>query len=175
MILKLSEIKPNPNNPRLIKSLKPIPNFGGYFVSPDGRLFSNRYRGFREIKGSPDQDGYLRVTLTRDDKSFVYKRLHRVIAEAFLGESNLEVNHIDGDKQNNNIKNLEYVSLRENQCHRRKSNVGVCWANKEGKCRAYIQHNKKWYHLGFYNTPEEAKEAYLAKALELNVSLKYAV
>lgn len=45
-------------------------------------------------------------------------KLHRVIAMTFLGESNLTVNHIDGNKANNNIENLEYMTLIEQNWHR---------------------------------------------------------
>ena len=44
--------------------------------------------------------------------------IHRVIAMTFLGESSLTVNHIDGDKSNNAIENLEYTTLKEQNKHR---------------------------------------------------------
>lgn len=153
--------------------LVPVKDYKGYFVTKTGRLFSSRHY-FKEVIGSPDKDGYLKVTLIKDGK-LKYKRKHRVIAEVFIGKSKLEINHKDGNKKNNNIENLEYVSLRENQCHRRTSDVGVCWDKKSNKWRAYIQDNKKWYHLGFYTNKVDAKMAYIKKAIELKLSLKYAI
>jgi hypothetical protein len=44
--------------------------------------------------------------------------MHRIVAKMFLGESELHVNHIDGNKGNNDISNLEYVTMSENQQHR---------------------------------------------------------
>ena len=44
--------------------------------------------------------------------------IHRVIAMTFLGESELTVNHIDGNKSNNAIENLEYMTLSEQNWHR---------------------------------------------------------
>lgn len=44
--------------------------------------------------------------------------IHRVIAMTFLGESVLTVNHIDGDKSNNKIENLEYTTVEEQNWHR---------------------------------------------------------
>lgn len=193
MKLAIDKLKTNPDNPRLIKddkykklvqSLKDFPEmaeareivgFHGYYATSDGRLFSTRYHRPKEVTGSPDQDGYLKVTLVDNMGKPRYKRKHRVIAEAFFGVSELETNHKDRNKTNNAITNLEYVTLRENQCHRRNSNIGVCWAKKEGKWRAYIQHNKKWEHLGFYDNAVDAKNAYIQRAKELNVSLRYAV
>jgi hypothetical protein len=49
-------------------------------------------------------------------------KVHRLVANAFLGEPNgLEVNHIDGNKSNNNLNNLEYCTKSENLKH--------CWDN----------------------------------------------
>ena len=100
------------------------------------------------------------------------------IIASFLGNSDMQVNHIDGNRLNNSLSNLEYVTQRENQSHRRKMkgyDVGVCWANKENKWRAYIQVNKKWQHLGFYNEKIDAKNAYLNKLKELGIQNRYAV
>lgn len=44
--------------------------------------------------------------------------VHRVIAMSFLGENDLTVNHIDGDKSNNRVENLEYQTLQEQNWHR---------------------------------------------------------
>lgn len=66
-------------------------------------------------------DGYLRVTLYKPGMSYKYKSLlvHRIVAEAFLARPNesgdLEVNHIDGNKYNNSVSNLEWLSPAENK------------------------------------------------------------
>lgn len=71
-------------------------------------------------------DGYLRVTLYKPGMSYKYKSLlvHRIVAEAFLARPNesedLEVNHIDGNKYNNSVSNLEWVSPSENKEHAKK-------------------------------------------------------
>lgn len=54
--------------------------------------------------------------------------VHRLVAKTFLGNSSLEVDHINGDKQNNNIKNLRYVTHRKN-CNN-KNTVGRNTINK---------------------------------------------
>ena len=113
----------------------------------------------------------------RDDGKFFYYRKHRLIAWAFLGKNDLQVNHIDGDILNNNLSNLEYVTAMENQSHRRKKSgyhVGVCWATKENKWRAYIQYQKKWKHLGFYEKFDDAKTAYLNELQNRGIVNKYA-
>lgn len=53
------------------------------------------------------------VNLSKNGKSNT-KRVHRLVAIAFLGENNLQIDHIDGNKQNNCVENLEYVTPKEN-------------------------------------------------------------
>lgn len=63
--------------------------------------------------------GYLQVRLWVNNKVF-YKLVHRLVANAFI-DNPLEketVNHLDGDKQNNNVTNLEWATKSENQKHR---------------------------------------------------------
>lgn len=57
--------------------------------------------------------GYITVNLCKNGKSNT-KRVHRLVAVAFLGNSDLQVDHIDGNKQNNRLDNLEYVTAKEN-------------------------------------------------------------
>ena len=156
---------------------KQIKNFSKYTFTDCGKVYSLNKKGKREIIGSKDKNGYLKITLVSDDKKNLYFRKHRLIAMAFLGENNMQVNHIDCDILNNKINNLEYVSAMENQSHRRKKegfHVGVCWAKKENKWRAYLQQNKKWKHLGFYIEFNDAKNAYLNGLKDLGIINKYA-
>jgi hypothetical protein len=156
---------------------KDIKEYRGYTFTDCGKVYSYRKGGKKEIKGAKDKDGYLKITLIDKNGKSKYFRKHRLIAWAFLGYSEKQVNHKDGNKVNNSLKNLEYVSQRENQSHRRKKagyDVGVCWAKKENKWRAYIQHDKKWEHLGFYKIKEDAKKAYLNRLKELGIKNKYA-
>lgn len=156
---------------------KQIKEYTGYTFNDKGQVFSFRKGQKKEILGAKDKDGYLKITLVDKNGKFKYFRKHRLIIWAFKGKKDLQVNHIDGDKTNNCLSNLEYVTQRENQSHRRKKmgyDVGVCWAKKENKWRAYIQHNKKWEHLGFYKEKNEAKKAYLNRLKELGIRNKYA-
>jgi hypothetical protein len=67
--------------------------------------------------------GYLYVRLSKHGIG-VSKSVHRLVAAAFLGQSNgKEVNHIDGVKANNAAKNLEYVNRSENINHAFKSGL----------------------------------------------------
>ena len=91
-----------------------IPGLNGlYSVSTLGRVFSNRYSRFRATH--INHYGYGEITIC--DKHYM---VHRLIANAFWGfdlESSLEINHIDGNKLNNSLSNLEVVSHTENMKH----------------------------------------------------------
>ena len=73
------------------------------------------------LKGRETFNGYLQVSLKIDEKNkFMNKYVHRLVAQFWLENINKkeEVNHIDGDKKNNNIANLEWVTAKENSNHR---------------------------------------------------------
>lgn len=66
--------------------------------------------------------GYERVVLTKNGIRST-KKVHRLVATAFLGEEkDLSVNHIDSNRSNNRIENLEWVTHLENIQHARKNN-----------------------------------------------------
>lgn len=100
---------------------------GVYQVSNLGRVKSidhfdcnkrNRIKG-RILKPAIKRNGYLQIALSdRTGKSKNYY-VHKLVAEAFIGNcpKDCEVNHIDENKANNNVLNLEYVSHRININH----------------------------------------------------------
>ena len=60
--------------------------------------------------------GYEMVTLRKNQKHLT-KYVHRLVIQAFCGKSNLDVNHINGDKSDNRIENLEYCTRSKNCLH----------------------------------------------------------
>ena len=113
----------------MIKEIwKPIVGYEGYYeVSNQGKIRSiDRYvkgrgdstwfRKGKERKQCHYTNGYLFVCLSVDGN---IKQLstHRIVAAAFLGKSDLEVNHKNGNKDDNRVENLEYVTRHENQIH----------------------------------------------------------
>ena len=95
---------------------------GKYQVSSLGNVKSllDKQLNKREIilKPSLNHKGYLRVYLSKDSKKST-KTIHRLVAETFIPnlESKKTVNHIDGNKINNRVDNLEWLSNTENQKH----------------------------------------------------------
>lgn len=90
---------------------------GLYQVSNLGRVKSF-HNGGRILKSHPDHKGYLRISLSRDDKTKTCK-VHRLVATAFIPnpEDKPEVNHIDGNPRNNHVDNLEWCTASENRRH----------------------------------------------------------
>ena len=76
-------------------------------------------KNFHPITPQETSKGYLRVGLFRNGKRKWYK-VHRLVAQAFIEnpEHKPQVNHIDGNKKNNSITNLEWVTDEENKLHR---------------------------------------------------------
>ena len=94
---------------------------GLYQVSNFGNVISLNYNhsnSRRLMSLSKSSSGYLHVQLYKNSKSKTYL-VHKLVASAFIQNPNdlPEVNHIDGNKTNNNAKNLEWVSRSENQKH----------------------------------------------------------
>lgn len=114
--------------------LKDIPGFKGYYkISDTGEVLGLK-RTVTDVLGhtytiyprilSPAYTGrgYLMVTLNMDGKG-TYKYIHQLVAEAFVEKPEvpegvtLIVNHKDGDKENNNSYNLEWVTYSYNNLH----------------------------------------------------------
>ena len=97
-----------------------IPNFNNhYIISKTGEIKSafSTNKG-KTLSPSIDTNGYLIIGLQAGNKRDSRKlcRVHRLVASTFIREPqpNEEVNHIDGNKQNNSIANLEIVSRKDN-------------------------------------------------------------
>ena len=122
----------------MIEIWKPIKNYENiYEVSNLGRIKSlsrtiKRKDGkplkIKEqiLKGSKDTKGYIQVELKKDGKRYI-KTIHRLVAETFIENKNNkeQVNHIDGNKENNCVYNLEWVTCQENIQHAWLNNLKV--------------------------------------------------
>lgn len=95
---------------------KDIPGYEGlYQVSNYGRIASvKREKILRPVESKRFK--YNVVTLCRSGATKIH-RIHRLVLRTFRGDSKLSVNHIDFNRANNHLSNLEYVSCKENTQH----------------------------------------------------------
>jgi hypothetical protein len=102
-----------------------VSNLGRVKRIDNSKIRNKRYCGEYYFKGMDNGCGYLRIKLTKNNISKRYM-LHRLIAEAFIPnpQNKPQVNHIDGNKQNNSISNLEWVTRLENVRHAWE--IGLC-------------------------------------------------
>lgn len=108
---------------------KQVPNtIKTYYVSNLGRFKNANGRIMENYK--PSIGGYIIVLI--DTKNH---RLHRIVALTFIDnpENKEQVNHVDGNKTNNAVSNLEWVTNQENQIHKVKMGLGNNFTRKIGQ------------------------------------------
>ena len=140
-----------------------IKDFPDYCVSNLGNI---KYIKTNTIlKQRFDKYGYKRVNLYDKNRKILTKRTHRLVIEAFKEnvENKLCVDHIDNNRENNNICNLRYATHQENTRNRvigKNSTSGIKGVTKEGnKWKARITIDGLEMHLGYFNNIEDAKQA----------------
>ena len=126
---------------------------------------------WKELKGSKHTGGYLRIRLflTSGKRNF---KVHRLVYLAYNQEWNIydekqQIDHDDGNRTNNKIGNLRVVTNQQNQFNRHTAK-GYYFDKERGKYKAQIQVDRKQNYIGSYDTPEEARQAYLAKKATLH-------
>jgi len=145
---------------------KQITEYPNYSISNLGNVRNNKFN--KLVVGGCNYSGYNVILLYKNNtrKSFLISRL---VGEYFLEGFNplLEIDHIDRNRQNDNITNLRCVSRSENMRNRNKLNncsskyKGVS-LRPNGKWKAQVSNTeKKIIHLGYFETEEEASKKYL--------------
>lgn len=157
---------------------KPVLGFEGlYEVSDLGRVKSLAKTWTPGLGGTikkPDTilkqglggHGYYIVGLSKNGKPKTCN-VHKLVWEAFNGETNLHIDHIiEGNRLDNRLCNLQKITLRENVSKyyltKKKSSkyIGVNWHKPVNKWRAMIYINGRRKFLGYFNTELEAHNAY---------------
>lgn len=174
---------------------KDIPNYEGlYKVSNFGRVKSidrinvynngvSRFEKGKILTPKQDLNGYLKIGIFKNNKRIFYT-VSRLVYASFIGgielkytnNSKIVIDHIDGNRQNNNIENLQKVTSRQNTtvCHQKDRykffsklpGVDLSKASKK-KFRSRIYINGVTYYLGCFKTEIEAHEAYQRKLKEI--------
>jgi hypothetical protein len=162
-----------------IKSLPPIEELKKLlYYEPDTGLFrwkfSRRGAQANSVAGSLHSRGYIHVKINQE----VFKA-HRLAWALHYNQDpgGMQIDHIDENKSNNKIINLRLAGHRENGANfgpQKNNKLGVKGIHCEkGKFKTRIKRNGKEYHLGTYDTIEEASDVYRATAQELHGEFAY--
>lgn len=142
-----------------VKSLpRNIYNYKGSFLSKE-----------KVLKPGKNSRGYYSVNLFQDSKVSNFQ-IHILVAKAFLGHQpcghKLVVDHINNDKSDNSLENLQLITHRVNLSKDKKGvskYTGVHWCNAKKRWVSKILINGKQIHLGSYNCELAASLAYQNK------------
>ena len=115
-----------------------------YIIYPNGKLWSKRRNMY--LTPTIDKDGYLRHQLSDGNKKRYQCKVHRMVALAHLGGGHTTetINHKDGNRQNNDISNLEWMTRSENTTE--------AWARDAYKYRDHSTTMKKLWADGVYSS-----------------------
>lgn len=152
----------------------PIPGYEGrYYVNKKGQVKSTPFdtgRRERILKPQKNGVGYLFVTLCLGGK-LKMMTVHKIVAMAYLGHTpdgtnRICVDHINDDKVDNRLENLQLLSNRDNiyktnsKKPRSSSHIGVSYNKRAKKWVAMINYKGKAHYLGLYTDEEDASRAY---------------
>lgn len=135
--------------------MKKIKNYENYMATEDGRIYSIKRKCY--LKLQTVTNGYLMVGLFKNGVS-KYLLVHRLIAETFIEKPEKcdIVNHLDGNKKNNNVNNLEWTTQSENvRAYKAK----------------YRKYNKPLYEYNENNTMTYSYKSYYEAALQNKTSV----
>ena len=144
-----------------MKEIKKYPN---YFVTKKGLVFSSKTNKF--LKFSYDQQGYQRVGLQIGNYKTKTIKVHRLVAETFIDniENKKDVNHIDGNKANNDISNLEWCTRSENMKHAYRMGLKIVTQNQiDGVKKRFSKQIIDTSNGKIYNSLKDA-------SIDLNIS-----
>lgn len=127
---------------------KNIPGYDGYTIDINGIVYTKKGQQKYTRIGNT---GYRMVALQRNDGKSMMLYVHRLMMLAFEGPSELQVNHINEDRLDNRLSNLEYVTAYQNYKHTEHKHVNpekpVLQLSKDGKLiKRYksASETKKW-------------------------------
>ena len=113
-----------------------VSNYGKIKSLKRNVLMKGKFNYFKEEKilnPSTHKNGYLAIGLTKENKTKTFK-VHRIVALHFIDNflNKPEINHIDSDKSNNNVLNLEWCTSKENKEHAVKNKLNAFGEKSSG-------------------------------------------
>ena len=151
---------------------KDVPQHEGrYQVSDLGRVRSLRWSKETILKKRVNTKGYISAVIYKDSNTRKEFQVHQLVMMAFKGHvpcgMKLVVDHIDNDKKNNRLDNLQIITNRENSSKDRQGGssqyVGVNFRKDTKKWSAQITIENKVVRLGCYENEIDAHNAYQNK------------
>ena len=159
----------------MIEEFKSVKGYEGlYEVSNLGRIkslsrlsFTGRKLKEKILNPPINNRGYRKLHLSKNGKTKT-RQVHQLVAESFLNHivcgHILVVNHIDFNRTNNNVNNLEIVTQRENSNRKHIKHTskytGVHWSKPNRKWKSQININGKMKYLGYFVNELDASLAY---------------
>jgi hypothetical protein len=133
---------------------------------------SNGRVNIGDVAGSPTSDGYIGIKI--HGKLYKAHRLAWIYVYGGIPEG-AQIDHKNGQRADNKIENLRVATGNIEQSQNRVAHsnnkiglIGVSWKQSQAMWVAQIQYKGKKYHLGYYDTPEEASEAYIKAKSKLH-------
>ena len=143
-----------------LDDFKVIPNYSRYMVSKDGNIYSKNIRRLSQLTVLPN--GYHKIKLKSDNNTYKDLYIHVIVAMTYLNYkpsgNSLVVNHIDSNKGNNSLQNLEIITQKENMNHSVKVNNekifrrAVYYVNSDGNIIEYISAKEASNKTGIDNS-----------------------
>lgn len=161
------------------KIWKTIPGFSLYQISNYGEIKTFNWKNKKVEKimlPALDGGGYLRTMLKRDsDGKFCTVKLHRLVAITFLENplNKLEVNHINGVRNDNRVINLEWVTHKENIKHSFK--IGLSCNKGEKNPSATLTDEQAKEILSNYKFGKKNKDGITKKELAKQYNVSFSV
>ena len=128
-----------------LDNFKHIPNYSNYMISKDGKIYSKSIKRLCRCTILPS--GYHKIKLKSDSNTYKDLYIHVIVAITYLNyipsTNQYVINHIDSNKSNNTLENLEIVTQKQNMIHSIKMNnhklfrKSVYYIDNDGKIIEY--------------------------------------
>ena len=157
-----------------------IPNCSNFFLSRNGEIYNNKLK--HNVKPYL-LNGYRYVKLRNDEKRYINLRLHRLMAQVFIDnpDNHPVADHIDRNKDNNDLTNLRWVTIQTNNRNRGKATG--CTSQYKGVSRhtgtdkwvvrAPVHEGREKAHIGIFKSELEAGQRYNKYIIDNNLAEQY--